>query len=169
MIYYTVYNSPLGNLTIASDAANIIGLWIQGQKYFKENIKEEMVLNSDIDILKQAVTWLDRYFNGEKPSISELNISPSGTEFRKTVWKVLCKIPYGQVVSYKYIASEVSKILNKENMSVQAVGSAIGHNPISIIIPCHRVIGTNGELKGYAAGLKIKSMLLKHEKVNIKK
>ena len=169
MIYYTVYNSPLGNLTIASDAANIIGLWIQGQKYFKENIKEEMVLNSDIDILKQAVNWLDRYFNGEKPSISELNISPSGTEFRKTVWKVLCKIPYGQVVSYKYIASEVSKILNKENMSVQAVGSAIGHNPISIIIPCHRVIGTNGELKGYAAGLKIKSMLLKHEKVNIKK
>ena len=169
MIYYTVYNSPLGNLTIASDAANIIGLWIQGQKYFKENIKEEMVLNSDIDILKQAVTWLDRYFNGEKPSISELNISPSGTEFRKTVWKVLCKIPYGQVVSYKYIASEVSKILNKENMSAQAVGSAIGHNPISIIIPCHRVIGTNGELKGYAAGLKIKSMLLKHEKVNIKK
>ncbi len=169
MIYYTDYNSPLGNLTIASDGTNIIGLWIQGQKYFKENIKEEMVLNSDIDILKQAVNWLDRYFNGEKPSISELNISPSGTEFRKTVWKVLCKIPYGQVVSYKYIASEVSKILNKENMSVQAVGSAIGHNPISIIIPCHRVIGTNGELKGYAAGLKIKSMLLKHEKVNIKK
>ena len=115
----------------------------------------------------KAKKWLDRYFKGEKPQISELDLEPIGSDFAKNVWKLLCEIPYGEVTTYGEIAKKVAKIMNKSTMSAQAVGGAVGHNPISIIIPCHRVIGTNGSLTGYAGGIDKKIFLLKHEGVSL--
>ena len=150
MFYYTKYNSPIGKLTIASDENNIIGLWIEGQKYFGGTISGQMTLAENIDILNKAKKWLERYFKGDKPSSFELPIKPIGGEFRQIIWRILRKIPYGEVITYGEIAKKVAEIQNKETMSAQAVGGAVGHNPISIIIPCHRVIGAKGDLTGYA-------------------
>lgn len=165
MFYCTKYNSPIGKLTIASDENNIIGLWIEGQKYFGSTILNEMTLTEDIDILNKTKKWLERYFKGEKPSSFELPIKPIGGEFRQIIWGILREIPYGEVITYGEIAKKVAKIQNKERMSAQAVGGAVGHNPISIIIPCHRVIGAKGDLTGYAGGIETKKTLLEFEKV----
>ena len=116
------------------------------------------------ETLIQAEKWLDSYFNGKKPLINELDLDPIGTDFRKEVWEILCEIPYGKTISYKDIADRIAKKRGIEKMSAQAVGGAVGHNPISIIIPCHRVVASNGELTGYAAGIDKKKFLLKHEK-----
>lgn len=166
MYYYTNYKSIIGNLIIVSDKENIVGLFIEGQKNFDNEITHNMILNNNIEILNKAVKWLDRYFNKENPSVSELPIKLIGSDFRKLVWNILLEIPYSKTVTYLDIAKKVSKILNK-NMSSQAVGGAVGHNPISIIVPCHRVIGTNGSLVGYAGGLSIKRKLLDLENDNI--
>ena len=164
MLYYSNYFSPIGKLTIASDGGNLIGLWIEGQKYFKGTIKTEMIKKDDLLVLKETKKWLDRYFNGEKPSNIEIPLRPFGGEFRQIVWKELLKVPYGKIVTYGEIAANVAKIKNKEKMSAQAIGGAVGYNPISIIIPCHRVIGKNGSLTGYAGGIEIKERLLKLER-----
>lgn len=165
-MYISNYKSPIGNLLIASKDNKLIGLWIENQKYYLSNFKEEMKISNDIEILVKTEQWLDRYFNGEKPNINELEIELTGTEFRKSVWDILKNIPYGEVVTYNDIAKELAKQKGIKRMSAQAVGGAVGHNPISIIIPCHRVIGTNGSLIGYAGGIEKKEYLLKHEKVN---
>lgn len=167
MFYYTKLNSPIGELTIASDENNIIGLWIEGQKYFGSTILDKITLTEDIDILNKTKEWIERYFRGEKPSSFELPIKPIGGEFRQIVWKILREIPYGKVITYGEIAKKVASIQNKEIMSAQAVGGAVGHNPISIIIPCHRVIGVRGDLTGYAGGIEIKKRLLEFEKIKI--
>ena len=168
-IYITYYNSILGKLTIASDGENIIGLWIEGQKYFEDTIKNENIIKKDnLEIFVKTKDWLDRYFRGKRPDIKELKLSPKGSEFRKNVWKILCKIPYGQTITYGKIAKEIATLMNKKSMSAQAVGNAVGHNPISIIIPCHRVIGENGSLTGYAGGIGKKIKLLELENVDIK-
>ena len=112
---------------------------------------------------------LDRYFAGEKPEISELPLAPIGGEFRQAVWKILCEIPYGQVTTYGEIAKKIAAQRNRKTMSAQAVGGAVGHNPISIIIPCHRVVGSNGSLTGYAGGIDLKIKLLEHEGVDLSK
>ena len=164
MIYTTHYKSPIGDLLLASKDNKLIGLWIEGQKYYKSNFLEEMKENENDKTLLKAKKWLDRYFNKEKPSIKELEFNPMGSEFRKTVWKILCDIPYGKVTTYKKIAEEIAEQKGVAKMSAQAVGGAVGHNPISIIIPCHRVVGTNGDLTGYAGGLDKKIYLLEHEK-----
>ncbi len=164
MIYTAHYKSPIGDLLLASKEGKLIGLWIEGQKYYKSNFLEEMKENENDKTLVKAKKWLDRYFNNEKPSIQELELNPMGSEFRKTVWKILCEIPYGKVTTYKEIAEEIAKQKGITKMSAQAVGGAIGHNPISIIIPCHRVVGTNGDLTGYAGGIDKKKYLLEHEK-----
>ena len=164
MLYYTKYSSKIGELTIVSDKENIIGVWIEGQKYFCNDIKEKLERQEDLPIFIQTKNWLDRYFMGEKPEIKEIPLKPRGGEFRQIVWKMLCEIPYGNVTTYGEIAKKVAKIQNKETMSGQAVGGAVAHNPISIIIPCHRVIGANGSLTGYAGGIDIKAQLLKLEK-----
>ena len=119
--------------------------------------------NDDEKILIETKKWLNRYFNGEKPCPNELDLAPIGSKFRKNVWDILCKIPYGKVITYNDIAKEIAKKRKINKMSAQAVGGAVGHNPISIIIPCHRVIGTNGSLTGYAGGLDKKEYLLKLE------
>ena len=128
-----------------------------------------MQKKDDEEILIKTKNWLDRYFENKNPHISELDIEPIGTDFSKKVWIILCTIPYGKVITYGEIAKKISKAMNKDKMSAQAVGNAVAHNPISIIIPCHRVIGANGNLTGYAGGLDIKMRLLKHEGVNISK
>ena len=167
MIYTSNYNSPIGKILLASKNGKLIGLWIEGQKYYLGKVKEELQKKDDEVILIKAKNWLDKYFRGEKPEISELDLDPIGSEFAKNVWKILCEIPYGEVTTYGKIAKKMAKLMNKKSMSAQAVGGAVGHNPISIIIPCHRVIGSNGDLTGYAGGIDKKIKLLEHENANI--
>lgn len=166
MIYTSAYTTPIGDVLLASKNNELIGLWFEGQKYYLNSINEEMQVKNEEEILKKTKNWLDRYFKGEKPSIKEIKINPNGSDFRKEVWKILCKIPYGQTITYKEIAEKLAKEKDLKSMSAQAVGGAIGHNPISIIIPCHRVIGTNCNLIGYAGGLDKKEYLLKLEQTN---
>ena len=156
-----------GKILLASKENQLIGLWIDRQKYYLGNLKENIQKKDDEIILVKAKKWLDEYFNGEKPKISELDLAPIGSDFAKNVWKILCEIPYGKVTTYGEIAKKMTKIMHKEKMSAQAVGGAVGHNPISIIIPCHRVVGTNGSLTGYAGGINKKIYLLKHEQVKL--
>ncbi|MBR6024643.1 MAG: methylated-DNA--[Methanobrevibacter sp.] len=163
MINTIHYTSPLGDILLASRNEKLIGAWFEGQKYYLSNISGGIVEKED-EILSKTKDWLDRYFNGEKVLINELDLAPEDTSFRCEVWKMLCKIPYGETTTYKDIASEIAKNRGIEKMSAQAVGGAVGHNPISIIIPCHRVIGSNGKLTGYAGGLDKKIFLLNHEK-----
>lgn len=169
MYYKTYYDSPLGKILLVSDEQNLTGLWIDGQKYYLDSFSQELKQKNEIEILEKAKNWLDRYFKGEKPSINELQLAPIGNEFRQTVWKILCEIPYGKTMTYGEIAKKMAQIMNKKSMSAQAVGNAVGHNPISIIIPCHRVIGANGNLTGYAGGIEKKIQLLKLEQVNMDK
>ena len=150
MYYEMKYDSPVGRLTLASDGLNLAGLWMEGQKYFGGTVPGELRPNEELEVFSRAKDWLDRYFNGKKPEPSELPLAPVGGEFRQTVWELLCEIPYGELTTYGQIAREAAKRLQRESMSAQAVGGAVGHNPISIIIPCHRVVGTGGSLTGYA-------------------
>lgn len=162
MINIMHYTSPLGDILLASRNEKLIGVWFEGQKYYLANISEDFIEKED-EILFKTINWLDSYFNGEKPSINGLDLAPEGTDFRCEVWDILCEIPYGETVTYKDIASKIAKNRGIEKMSAQAVGGAVGHNPISIIIPCHRVIGSDNTLVGYAGGLDKKTFLLRHE------
>lgn len=168
-MYYKIdYKSPIGNITLACDDKEyLVGLWMEGQKYFGDTVDCEMVENNELEIFKKTKLWLDRYFRGEKPEISELPLAPIGNCFRQRVWQILCEIPYGKVYTYGEIAKIIAKEQGKTRMSAQAVGGAVGHNPISIIIPCHRVVSSNGSLTGYSGGIKTKIKLLKHEGVNM--
>ena len=163
MINIKHYTSPIGDILLASRNEKLIGAWFEGQKYYLANVSDE-IIEKDDGTLIQAKKWLDSYFNGEKPLIDELELAPVGTDFRKEVWEILCEIPYGKTISYKDIADKIAKKRGIEKMSSQAVGGAVGHNPISIIIPCHRVVGSKGDLTGYAAGIDKKKFLLNHEK-----
>ena len=157
MMVKTDYASPLGTLTLASDGENLTGLWIAGQKYFAAGTPTNLPARDDLPVFMQARDWLDRYFAGERPAANELPLAPQGSAFRQSVWRILCEIPYGQTVTY----GEIAKRLGVR--SAQAVGGAVGHNPISIIIPCHRVLGSDGSLTGYAGGVDKKIWLLAHE------
>lgn len=169
MYYLTNYYSPLGNITLMSDGDNLIGLCLEGQEKFYKNNPDNFILNDDLSVFALAKKWLDKYFNDEKPSISDVPLMPLGNEFRKNVWKLLCEIPYGEVATYGSIARKIAIFQGKEKMSAQAVGGAVGNNPISIIIPCHRVIGANGNLTGYSGGLDKKIKLLQLEGIDINK
>ena len=162
MINTIHYKSPLGDILLASNNNKLIGAWFEGQKYYLSNISQDIIEKEDKVLIKTG-KWLDSYFDGEKPSIDDLNLEPRGSDFRQEVWKLLCEIPYGETVTYKDIASKIAENRRIEKMSAQAVGGAVGHNPISIIIPCHRVIGSDGALTGYAGGIDRKIFLLKHE------
>ena len=167
MIYTTNYKSPVGNLLLASKDNKLIGVWIEGQKYYLSNLKDEIKQSEDDKILRETKIWLDRYFNKEKPDIKELELNPMGSDFRQEVWKILCDIPYGKVITYNDIAKQIAHNRRIKKMSTQAVGGAVGHNPISIIIPCHRVIGKDGSLTGYAGGIDTKIKLLNIEGIKI--
>lgn len=167
MYYATTYKSPVGLMTLGCDGKNLVGLWIEGQKYYGNTIPEAMIPKDDFPIFDAAKQWLDRYFAGEKPDISELPLAPIGGDFRQAVWKILCEIPYGEVTTYGEIAKKLAVQMKKKSMSSQAVGGAVGHNPISVIIPCHRVVGSNGSLTGYAGGIGKKIKLLELEGVDM--
>ncbi len=167
MFYKTKYTSQMGVITLACKDNKLAGLWFDGQKYFADSIKEEMQENDSPEIFHRTKDWLDRYFRGERPDIKELKLAPAGNEFRQTVWDLLCEIPYGKVTTYKALALKTAAKLNKSTMSAQAIGGAVGHNPISIIIPCHRVVSVDGNLTGYAGGLQRKIKLLELEHADI--
>jgi methylated-DNA-[protein]-cysteine S-methyltransferase len=167
MYYSTTYLSPLGAITLSCDGDNLVGLWLEGQKYHGNTIPEEMTKKNNIPVFGAAKKWLDNYFAGKKPVISELPLAPIGGEFRQGVWGILREIPYGTVITYGDIAKKLAMKMNRKSMSSQAVGGAVGHNPISIIVPCHRVVGTNGSLTGYAGGLSKKVKLLELEGVDM--
>lgn len=167
MNYYYIYNSPVGKLTIASNEKSIVGLWLDNQKYYMDVLSDKEYHEKETDVIKLAEKWLDKYFDNKKPEIDELPIEFTGSDFRKQVWKILAEIPYGKVVTYGDIAKQIARQKGIKTMSAQAVGGAVGHNPISIIIPCHRVVGTNGSLTGYAGGVKTKIKLLELEGVDM--
>lgn len=163
MEYIWKVKSPLGKMTMASDGEQLTGLWIAGQKYYGAALSEKTV-EKRLPIFEQTSLWLERYFAGKRPEIGELPLKPEGTVFRQQVWEILCEIPYGETITYGEIAKRLEKE-QKKRMSAQAVGGAVGHNPISVIIPCHRVIGSDGSLTGYAGGIELKRRLLVHEGV----
>lgn len=164
MDYIFHYTSPLGGITLASDGEALTGLWFDGQKYFAQTLDKENT-ESELPIFEQTIKWLDIYFSGKAPDFTPpLNLQT--TEFCKSVCKIMLTIPYGQTMTYGEIAGIIAKQKNLTRMSAQAVGGAVGRNPISIIIPCHRVIGANGSLTGYAGGLDKKIKLLKLENAN---
>lgn len=167
MYYSTHYKSPIGEILLVSDENNIIGLWIEGQRYFGSTMPEDVIEKDNVPILQEGISWLNDYFAGKKPEISSLPLAPTGGEFKQVVWKILTEIPYGELTTYGQIAKEAARRMGKARMSALAVGGAVGHNPITIIIPCHRVVGANGNLTGYASGLKRKIKLLEHEGVNM--
>lgn len=160
MDYFTEYPSPVGTLTLASDGERIVGLWIENQKYFA-NTALNAARKDDLPVFLDSKRWLDDYFAGRKPDPWTLPLAPRGSAFRQQVWRTLLKIPYGQIMTYGQIAKQLNCA------SAQAIGSAVGHNPISIIIPCHRVVGAGGKLTGFAAGLDKKRQLLRHEGIKI--
>ncbi len=162
MQYVSKYNSPLGEILLAADDIGLIGLWFIGQKYFKINLNSEYE-EREIEIIKIAKKWLDIYFSGKKPKF-KIKLHLIGTDFQKEVWQILSNIPYGKTITYKDIAIIIASKRKTKNMAYQAVGKAVGKNPISIIIPCHRVVGTDGSLTGYAGGIDKKIALLKLEK-----
>ena len=159
MEYRTVYPSPLGPLTLASDGASLTGLWLKGQKYFGGDAAL-WETKDDVPVFAAAFRWLDDYFAGEQPDPEALPLAPAGTDFRQAVWQQLLQIPYGETVTYGDIAQRIGCA------SARAIGGAVGRNPISIIIPCHRVLGADGSLTGYAGGTECKRWLLAHEELS---
>ena len=164
--YTSVYSSELGDILLAADEIGLTGLWFFGQSYFADTLPAEQIAQ-ETPILAQAKEWLDEYFSGKEPDFTP-TLHPIGSPFRQAVWKLLLQIPYGQTTTYGEIARQLEKLQNRPHMSAQAVGGAVGHNGISIIIPCHRVVGTKGSLTGYAGGLDKKMALLELEHANRK-
>ena len=169
MFYFAEYPSVVGDLTMASDGVHIVGLWLNGQKYFLDTLPEAPIRKEDLNVFDRVKNWLDRYFAGQAPDFREIPLRLIGGSFRQAVWRCLCEIPYGEVTTYGAIAKRIAAEFGVETMSAQAVGGAVGHNPISILIPCHRVVGANGSLTGYAGGLDRKIRLLTLEGVDTKK
>ncbi len=167
MEYIHHYNSPLGGITLASDGEALIGLWFDEQKYFGDTLSQEYN-EQNLPVFEQTDKWLDIYFSGKAPDFTPpLNMKT--TAFRKAVWEIMLTIPFGQTMTYGQIADEIAKQKGLSKMSAQAVGGAVGHNSISLIIPCHRVVGTNGSLTGYAGGVDKKVELLTLEKADMSK
>ena len=163
MHYTSRYQSPRGEILLAADNIGLTGLWFYGQKYFALHLDESHEKKT-CPVLGQAKIWLDLYFSGQKPDCS-VPLHLRGTEFQKEVWEILCDIPYGTTVTYGKIAAVLAQKRGLEHMSAQAVGNAVAHNPVSVIVPCHRVLGSKGSLTGYAGGLERKIKLLELEKV----
>ena len=167
MEFTAYYDSPLGGITFASDGSALTGLWFDGQKHFPATLAAEAVENPDLPVFVEIRRWLGLYFAGKRPDFTPL-LAPKGTPFQQRVWKILLDIPYGKTMTYGEIAKRIVETFHETSLqtthrSPQAVGNAVGHNPISILIPCHRVVGANGSLTGYAGGLERKARLLQLE------
>ena len=166
MQYISHYPSPIGNMLLAADEMGLTGLWFEGQKYFALDLDKEHE-EKEIPLFEKVKQWLDIYFSGREPDFT-IPLHFTGTDFQNEVWEILCTIPYGQTMTYGEIAKQIAARKGLAHMSAQAVGGAVGHNRISIIVPCHRVVGADGSLTGYAGGIEKKAKLLKLEKVNMK-
>lgn len=162
MIYICRYASPLGQITMAGEGDALTGLWFDGQKYFASTLPADC-RESVIPVFEEAKKWLDIYFCGEEPGFTP-KLMLRGSEFRRMVWDILLSIPYGETTTYGKIAERIAEKTGVKTMSAQAVGGAVGHNPISVIVPCHRVVGSDGSLTGYAGGTEKKRFLLELEK-----
>ena len=167
MVYTCEYDSPLGGITVACDDSAVIGLWFNGQKHFG-NILPRQTEQRAHPLLADAQRWLDVYFSGREPGFLP-PLRYDSTPFRKAVCDIMLTIPYGKTMTYGEIACKIAAQKGLERMSSQAVGGAVGHNSISIIVPCHRVVGTNGSLTGYAGGIERKIKLLELEKNDMRK
>ena len=161
MQYTTFYKSPIGRMLLAADDTGMTGLWFEGQKYFARCLKRESK-EKELPVFTEAKRWLDIYFSGKEPDFTP-PLHFIGTDFQKEVWEILCAIPYGQTMTYGAIADQLAKKRGLSRMSAQAVGGAVGHNNLSIIVPCHRVVGSDGSLTGYAGGIERKTFLLNLE------
>ena len=162
-MYISEYNSPIGKIIISADDYGVTGLWFDGAKYFGSVLDKDNITKSTKDI-KDAEKWLDIYFGGGVPDFTP-RLHFIGTPFRQMIWQILLEIPYGSTMTYSDISKKAAKQMGVKSMSAQAVGGAVGHNPISLIVPCHRVIGADGSLTGYAGGVDKKKWLLCLEKV----
>lgn len=159
------YHSPLGGITISGSGNELTGLWFDGQKYFGSTLPKEYE-EQPLPVFEETKKWLDIYFSGKAPDFTP-PLKMETTPFRKAVWELLLTIPFGQTLTYGGIADRIAKQMGLPHMSAQAVGGAVGHNPISLIIPCHRVVGTDGSLTGYAGGIEKKLHLLTMENAEI--
>lgn len=165
MTYIYHYCSPLGGITLSSNGNELTGLWFDGQKYFGDTLPEEYE-EKTLPIFEQSVRWLDIYFSGKDPDFTP-PLCMQTTPFRKAVWEIMLTIPFGKTMTYGEIADKIAKQKGLSKMSAQAVGGAVGHNSISLMIPCHRVVGTNGSLTGYAGGIEKKVQLLTLENADM--
>ena len=166
MIYTYHYDSPLGSITMAGSETALTGLWFDGQKYFGSSLSAGEYEEQMISVFEQAIDWLDTYFSGENPGFLPA-LSIETTPFRKAVWEIMLTIPFGQTMTYGEIADRIAKERGLCTMSAQAVGGAVGHNPFTLMIPCHRVVGAKGSLTGYAGGIERKLRLLELEKADL--
>lgn len=165
MVYTCHYDSPLGGILLAADEIGLTGLWLDGQKYFARKLPPAHI-RQETPLLREAVRWLDIYFVGQEPDFLP-PLHPEGSEFQRSVWEILLTIPYGQTTTYGAIAKQLAEMRGVPRMSAQAVGGAVGHNRISILIPCHRVVGASGSLTGYAGGIGKKEKLLELEGADV--
>ena len=156
------YASPLGSLLLAAEKEALTGLWLPGQKYYAAGLPEDAAEDPSHPVLQTAAEWLDAYFAGEKPEAQALKIAPRGSEFQRLVWELLRDIPYGETTTYGTLAAKAETRLGRKT-AARAVSAAVGRNPISILIPCHRVLGADRSLTGFAGGLDKKEWLLRHE------
>lgn len=163
MIVTHTINSPVGALTLAGRDAHLTGLWLEGQKHFASTLDDKNNKKGYLPLFQAVEDWLDIYFSGKDPGAPP-PLLPAGTPFQQAVWQILCQIPYGETCTYSDIATHLAQDTeNPRRTSARAVGSAVARNPISILIPCHRVVGKNRQLVGYAGGLAVKQQLLQLE------
>lgn len=166
MLYKNRYISPLGDITILADDEYIRGVWFENQKYYGSEYDLDTIPTTENGAIRQVRKWLNAYFSGQAPTINPIILKPDVSPFRRQVLNILAEIPYGQTITYKEIASKL-EVKNGRRTSARAVGGAVGHNPISILIPCHRVVGSDGALTGYAGGIERKVGLLSLEGIEI--
>lgn len=167
MQYTAAYQSSVGDVLLAADETGLTGLWLEGEKFYALSLDPEHE-ERETPIFAITRRWLDIYFSGHEPDFMP-PVHMIGSEFRRCVWELLLQIPYGTAVTYGDLARQVARRRGLRRMSAQAVGGAVGHNEISIIVPCHRVVGTNGSLTGYAGGVDKKRRLLELEGVDMEK
>lgn len=165
MQYTSTYQSPAGEILLACDEIGLTGLWFEGEKFYALSLDKEHEAR-EMPVFAEAKRWLDVYFSGREPDFMP-SVHMIGSPFRLSVWEILRQIPYGRTTTYGEIAKRLAAERGLPRMSAQAVGGAVGHNPIAVIIPCHRVVGSNGSLTGYAGGLQKKIRLLTCEGVDM--
>lgn len=166
MDFTSTCDSPLGKITMTSDGKNLVGLWFENSRFFREGLSSKTEENPNLPVFRETEKWLRIYFSGREPDFLP-PVLVRGSDFRKRVCEILLEIPFGKTETYGEIAKRISKEKGIRQMSAQAVGGAVGRNPVSIVIPCHRVVGKDGNLTGYAGGIERKTKLLELEKTDM--